>query len=344
MQNRFAYNNGFWSDVLNTGIEFGSFSDLEKKLKAESVFVITDCHVFMHYEKSLSKYPHWCLPEGEKAKSADVLFQVYGHLLMENVDRNTLILGVGGGVVTDVTGFVASTWLRGLDFILVPTSLLAMTDAAIGGKNGINYKGVKNAIGCINQPALTFTDTAFLHTLPQEHYYNGLTELLKTAFVQDVSLLRDIENNADAIHRRDADILSSLLHKATLAKLKIVEADESDKGIRHVLNFGHTLGHAVEMHDMILHGYAVAKGMAAALRMSVDKGYLSASDYARCVNVMKALQLPVSFKMHDGLMRYIEKDKKRRQQKIDFVFLSAPGEAIVEAVDINDLKQLMYAS
>ncbi|MDA3820805.1 MAG: 3-dehydroquinate synthase [Candidatus Delongbacteria bacterium] len=344
MQNRFSYRHGYWSDVLDTGIEFGAFSDLVAKLKTESVFVITDCRVFTHYEKFLSKYPHWCLPEGEQAKTADVVSQVYEYLLMENTDRNTLLLGVGGGVVTDVTGFVASTYKRGMPFILVPTSLLAMTDAAIGGKNGINFRGYKNVIGCINQPALTYIDPVFLHTLSAEHYYNGLAEMLKTAFVLDESLLSDIENNVDAIHRRDEVILNRLLQKASCAKLKLVEADVSDKGIRHVLNFGHTLGHAVEMHDMILHGYAVAKGMAAALRMSVNKGYLSASDYGRCDKVMKALKLPGSIKMHDKLMPYIEKDKKRRQEKLHFVFLSTPGKALVEAVDLNELKKLMYAS
>ncbi|MGC9332290.1 MAG: 3-dehydroquinate synthase, partial [Bacteroidales bacterium] len=253
MQNRFSYRHGHWSDVLDTGIVFGAFSDLEAKLKDESVFVITDSHVFTHYKRSLSKYPHWCLPEGEKAKTSNVVLQVYEHLLMENIDRNTLMVGVGGGVVTDITGFVASTYKRGVPFILVPTSLLAMTDAAIGGKNGINLHGYKNVIGCINQPTLTFTDPMFLHTLPEEHYYNGLAEMLKTAFVLDESLLSEIENNVDDIHRRDEDILNKLLQKASRAKLKLVEADVSDKGIRHILNFGHTLGHAIESATGLSH-------------------------------------------------------------------------------------------
>ncbi|MGM0649976.1 MAG: 3-dehydroquinate synthase [Bacteroidota bacterium] len=341
MQEYFRNNTSHWSDVLNTGIEFGSIAELMDKLRNRDVFIITDCRVFAHYEHVLDNYPHWCLPEGENAKTEEVLFQVYEALLLKNIDRHILILGIGGGVVTDVTGYVASTYLRGVDFILVPTSLLAMVDAAIGGKNGINYKGYKNVIGCINQPEMTWIDPEFLHTLPNEHYYNGLAEVVKTAFVLDAELLSDIENAVDSIHKHDKAVLSNLLRKATRAKLKVVEGDEFDKGSRHVLNFGHTFGHALEMHHNMLHGMAVSKGMVAALRMSLFKGHLSETDYTRCIEVMKALRLPHNFEMHEALIHYIEKDKKCRAGKLDFVFLKAPGKAVVEAVDFDVFKKLI---
>ncbi|MFW5767967.1 MAG: 3-dehydroquinate synthase, partial [Bacteroidota bacterium] len=265
-------------------------------------------------------------------------------LKAENIDRHSVILGFGGGVVTDIAGFVAATYLRGVPLILIPTSLLAMADAAVGGKNGINYAGIKNMIGTVRQPDATQIDSNFLETLPDEHYKNGLAEMLKIAFIMDEELIKELEDSVNDILNRKTVVLNKLLHRACQLKIRLVENDEQDKNIRHILNFGHSLGHAIEMEDRTLHGLAVSKGMIAAMRLSMKYSGLKESEYLRCRELMQAFDLPVEFEMKDAYWKYLVHDKKRKEGKLSFIFLESAGNAVIRKIDFQDVKKLLYAT
>ncbi len=330
------------STVLNTQVDFDR-SGQNNLPDPESALLVTDDNLYRNYRDLIDDYRHICLPPGEDSKSSEQLVRLYNWFIEMQADRSATVIAFGGGVVCDIAAYAASTYMRGLPLVLVPTSLLAMADAAVGGKNGINFHGHKNIIGTIRQADRTIITAAFLKTLPELHYLNGLAEIAKIAMIMDEPLMNILERSANAILNRDVNVMDTVIHTAVRNKLTLVEADEQDKGQRHILNFGHTIGHALEMEDNVLHGFAVSKGMVAALSLSRKYG-MPEQDYHKCISLLKALKLPVDFEMKDNYLHHMKLDKKRHHNDMRFVFLEAAGKARIETLNFEQFKSMMYAT
>jgi 3-dehydroquinate synthase len=332
----------YQSLLLNTRVYLGDYLSALQMLKSRKLILITDEHLKALYPAFISQFPHIVIPPGENSKSMDMLNHVLNQLFDLKANRDTVILGFGGGVVTDLAAFAAGIFKRGIDFVLMPSSLLGMADAAIGGKSGINFFGAKNQLGLIKQPLFTFIDTQFLRTLPYLQFLNGLAELLKSSLIFPGNSWEIIKTNQEALMKIQPEILQLILDEAVQNKLKLVELDVADTGQRQLLNFGHSFGHAIEANENILHGLAVSKGIIAALKLSVAAGYLRLNQAKSIANQMEALGLPVSFTFKAEYFVYLEQDKKHSGESMNFVFLKNPGEAMIEKMTISHIKSLAY--
>jgi 3-dehydroquinate synthase len=286
-----------------------------------------------------ARLPDWPLIEIEASEAAKTLatFERLTRALIElGVDRSTLIVGIGGGITCDLTGFVGSTLLRGLPFGLVPTTLLAQVDAAVGGKNGVNLDGLKNLVGTVTQPEFVLSDHSVLATLPPREVRCGIAEAIKTAVVGDAALFELIEVGLDALLQCDREVAARVVEGAVRTKVRIVAGDERDQGQRRLLNFGHTLGHAIEKVFRLSHGEAVAAGMTAAGRISVQRGLLPAREGQRLERLIARAGLPVSCPpgRWPDLVEAIGHDKKRLRRRQAGVLLRALGDGVI--VDIGD--------
>ncbi len=330
----------YHSILLDTHIYLGDFSHALVKINGRNIVILTDENLANAYPSLLEKFPHIIIPAGENSKSFQVLDYILSEMLRLNVNRQTVLLGFGGGVITDLTGFAASVYKRGINFIFMPTSLLGMTDASLGGKNGINFRGFKNQIGTINQPMFTWIDTNFLKTLPNAHFLNGLAELVKSCLIFSETIWNYLKCHANQLSKPET--LQNLLSKAVYNKLQVVEKDVNDRGERQKLNFGHTFGHAIESKENILHGLAVSKGIVAALKLSVVRGFLSFEQAQAMVKVIRDIGLPVDFEFKPEYLSYINEDKKRVGHSLNFVFLKSPGQAVIQSIPLGELNLLIH--
>ena len=273
------------------------------------------------------------VPAGEQAKSPRELFRLYEAALEAGLDRRCLVVALGGGVVGDLAGFMAATWLRGVAFVQLPTTLLAMVDSAVGGKTAINLPGGKNLVGAFHQPVLVVADLDTLGSLPAREVVAGLAEVVKCGAIRDRALFESIERNTDAVVRGAPEAIRGLVAACCRMKAEVVRADEREGGQRAILNFGHTLGHALEQaagYGTLLHGEAVAVGMIYAAELSVRCAGLPAADAARLRAVLLALGLPVR---HPGpawpdVRRAMAADKKTEDARLRWVLLQRIGEAV----------------
>jgi 3-dehydroquinate synthase len=298
--------------------------------------VVTDAKVRRLHAQSFPPGEVIEVGQGEGAKSLETLQDVFQQLQRFGLERDGMLLGVGGGLVCDVTGFAAATWLRGIRVGLVPTTLLAQADAAVGGKNGVNFGGIKNLLGTIRQPAFVLCDPVFLQTLSPAELSNGLAEVVKAAAVRDAALFGFLEANAEALLAFDSGALSHALFGALRVKLGVVERDECEEGERLVLNFGHTLGHAVEATLGLRHGEAVSLGMVFAARLSESRGWLPAGRAARLEQLLRRVQLPTRLAGNQAaLLAAAHRDKKRIGNRLRMALLKEIGEAIVEPIEIG---------
>ncbi len=273
------------------------------------------------------------VPDGERSKSLGEAGRLYDRLLAAGADRDTVVVALGGGVVGDLAGFVASTFLRGLRVVQVPTTLLAMADSSIGGKTGVNLKRGKNLVGAFHQPRLVWMDVATLRTLPARHYRAGLAEVVKHAAIRDAKLFRRLERNCAALLARDPGVLLPVLERSCRIKAEIISDDERESGLRRHLNFGHTLGHAVETlaaYRGVLHGEAVAIGMAFAARRSEQLGLCPAADRERLEALLLQMGLPTALPRHPrrSYLRALKADKKMQRARLHFVALCGIGRAV----------------
>ena len=286
----------------------------------------------IHGFPALEKAEVVVLPAGEENKSLEVCFQVWSALLEYKIDRHDLLLVLGGGLVTDMGGFIATLYKRGMDFIFIPTSLMAMVDASMGGKNGVNLHEVKNSIGTFSPPKAIFIDPQFLETLPEEEVFNGFAEMIKHALIFDVNYwndLKGIDNELDLIAPKN-------LWRSIEIKKKIVEKDPKEKNLRKLLNFGHTLGHAIESYSWsgasLSHGHSVALGIIAESFISWKRKRLSEVEFREIETViLKAF--PMVHFPEDAVNRIIDfmkNDKKNAKQNIRFVLLESIGKAIID--------------
>lgn len=309
-----------------------------KILPENNVVILTDNNVFKLYGKRFPPFPVLKIKPGETSKQIKTIENLSGKLLDLGIDRSGFVLAIGGGVVCDIAGFLASVYMRGIRCGYVSTTLLSQVDASTGGKNGVNLGEIKNVIGTFRQPEFVICDTTMLRTLPDEEYRSGLAELIKTGFIGDREIIHILENNYPDVVRRDRELLSDLVSRSVKFKADVVARDEKEKDLRRVLNFGHTFGHAIELYESVKHGFAVASGMELAALFSVRKGYLPAADYERIKNLLKryGLLLKPSIPV-DKAEEYILHDKKKSGKDIYFVFLNGIGEAMVEKLPVEEV-------
>jgi 3-dehydroquinate synthase len=322
-----------------------SLANLRKYLPVEKTIIITDNNVARLHGKDFPECRIITIEPGEKAKNLDTVHAIYKKLLEFDADRSAYIAGIGGGVVCDIAGFAASTFLRGLKFGFVSTTLLSQVDASVGGKNGVNLCGYKNIVGLFSQPEFVICDLNLLSTLPDAELRNGFAEIIKHAAICDKDLFRFLEEHHAEAFSFDHAVMERLVYDSVRIKSDIVSRDEKEKGERRKLNFGHTLGHALEKTEGIPHGEAVAAGIVAACKISVKKGFLETGELERIKKLLKLYGLPVQppfnrVKVFDA----IKKDKKREDASVHFVFLSGIGSAFVREIPLNELENLLEVS
>lgn len=325
---------GYRSEIL-VGERWEKVSRL---LPARGVVIITDENVNNLYGDRFPKVPVFKLVPGESSKKLEIIEYLAEQMLDAGIDRAGFVLAVGGGVVCDVAGFLASVYMRGIRCGYVSSSLLSQVDASTGGKNGVNLGGTKNMLGTIRQPEFVICDPAMLQTLSEEEYLSGLGELIKTAIIGDSALFDLIEDSYDEIMSRDTDLLTSLVVKSVKFKGMIVTKDEMETGLRRILNFGHTFGHAVEMHTGVKHGFAVAAGMELATAYSYEKKYISSEVNDRIINMLGRYRLISNYSLSDDQMeKLVLHDKKKAGTDLHFVFIKAIGKAVVEKVPVKEV-------
>ena len=315
-----------------------AFAGLERHLPSSGSVVVTDENVLELYGGALPTLPVLSIAAGEGAKTLETVRGLYERLFELGADRATMIVGVGGGVVCDVAGFLASTYLRGLRLGFVATTLLAQVDASVGGKNGVNLGGYKNLVGTFKQPEFVICDPSFLKTLPPAQVADGMAEIVKHALIADAELFAFIEENTAAALALEPRVVERLVLDSVHIKSSVVGRDERESGERRKLNFGHTFGHGLERAAGLSHGRAVSVGMVAASALSVRKGLLAPTDFDRIVRVLERLKLPTCATADPGrVMDAVCRDKKREAGDIHFVLLEGIGRSTVEKLDAAEL-------
>jgi 3-dehydroquinate synthase len=311
---------------------------ITKNKWASHYIILTDSHVStLHGEKVKATLKGMGLkvdlidfPAGEASKNIQTILHIITNMIELGADRTSALIALGGGVVGDITGFIASIYMRGISYIQVPTTLLAQVDSSIGGKTGIDLPHGKNILGTFYQPKGVFIDLAFLKTLTPQEFGNGLAEIVKCAIIDDPELLSSLEEEAGAIRNWDMSLIERIVTKACLIKKGIVEIDEMEKGLRRILNFGHTIGHAIEAESgySISHGEAISMGMVASAIISERLKYLSSEERGRIISLIRKISLPDSIPealSTDGVLSRIKRDKKKEGDTIRFVLLKKIG-------------------
>lgn len=279
---------------------------------------------------------------GETNKTLQTLELIFDKLIEFEADRTTMLIAIGGGIVCDVAGFAASSFMRGMPFGFVSTTLLSQVDASVGGKNGVNFRGFKNMVGVFSQPEFVICDNEMLKSLEPNQFNAGFSEIIKAGAIKSEALFRYCEENAELALQHNSDVLVKMVYDSVAIKAKVVEADEREKGERRLLNLGHTFAHAIEKLTGILHGDAVSMGMVLAAKVSENLGMISADDTQRIVNVLQQYKLPVKPNVEVGsLFESMKKDKKREGDEIHLVLLTGIGEAVTKKIPYTQLETIV---
>ncbi len=275
------------------------------------------------------------LPDGERYKTVETLEKIYNRLLEDHYDRSCVLIAIGGGVIGDTVGFAAATYQRGIDFIQIPTTLLSQVDSSVGGKTAVNHPLGKNMIGAFYQPKGVYIDLTTLETLPDREFSAGMAEVIKYGLIRDRGFFDWLEQNIEAIMARDSECLAEAILVSCRTKAEVVSADETEQGLRAILNLGHTFGHAIEAaqeYKEWLHGEAVGAGMATAARMSQNMGWLVSTDIARIESLLSAAGLPLEAPQdiaREKLRSLMSHDKKVTRGQLRLVLLKQIGQAEV---------------
>jgi 3-dehydroquinate synthase len=317
-----------------------SFADIDLLIPKEQQIYITDENVFHSLQSKFKGRKVIAVPAGEAHKNQATVDSIIHQLMHIGADRQSFLIGVGGGVVTDLTGYVATIYMRGIRFGFVPTSVLAMVDASIGGKNGIDVGAFKNIVGTIQQPAFLLYDVSLLKSLPVEEWVNGFAEIIKHAAIRDAKMFNELERSTFAKYRRDKTLMSALIQRNSLLKSKVVQEDEFEKSVRRLLNFGHTIGHAIETNNHLSHGHAVSIGMVEAAKLSTMLKKFKDAD--RLKSLIDRYGLPTEA-YYDKVqaLDMLRMDKKQAQGSMNFVLLEKIGKAVVEPIPLATLDELI---
>ena len=306
------------------------WTNVQKYLPEKNVVIVTDENVHKIYGKDFPDFPVIKIDPGEESKSLEVIESLARSFLDLGIDRSGFVLAIGGGVVCDVSGFLATIFMRGVRFGFVSSTLLSQVDASVGGKNAVNLGYVKNTLGTFRQPEFVICDPSMLQTLPEEEYLSGLAELIKNGLIMDETLVSEVEHNNRGILSRDADVLTSLIARSVELKASVVREDEKESGRRMILNFGHTFGHVIEVLANQKHGFGVASGMVIAADISVKERLLQMNDRDRIIDLLDKYRLirehPVTTGQFEEL---IIRDKKKSGAVINFILLESIGKAII---------------
>lgn len=304
--------------------------------------IITDSIVGSIYLKEVTdilepickKVVAFTFQAGEERKNLSTINDIYRFLIEHNFDRKDMLIALGGGVVGDMTGFAAATFLRGIDFIQVPTSLLAQVDSSIGGKTGVDFEQYKNMVGAFKMPKLVYINTHTLTTLDERQFFNGFAEAMKHGLIKDAMYYEWLISNMYEICDRDLEVLEELIYRSCQIKKAVVEKDPMEQGNRALLNFGHTIGHAIEKYKnfTLQHGECVALGCVAAAFISWKKQLLSMDEYYEVRDMFVPFNLPISIKDIDAdeIIRITKSDKKMEQEQIKFILLKKIGKAVID--------------
>lgn len=317
-----------------------AFSKLKEIVPQRTAVLITDEHLAAAHPKIFKGWNTIVLKAGEEYKVQATVDNIIQSLIHLHADRTWTVVGVGGGVVTDITGYVASIFLRGLQFGFVPTTLLAMVDASIGGKNGIDVGVYKNMVGTIHQPRFLLYDVALLKSLPENEWRNGFAEIIKHAAILDAPMFKELEQKKLSFFQKNKPALQKLVQRNAALKAKVVKEDEFEKDKRRLLNFGHTLGHAVEKQYELMHGEAVAVGMVFAAKLSA--GMLKFKGQDKLIQLIEQYGLPVNAaydkqKVFDVMVS----DKKREGEQMNFILLEKIGKAVVKKIPLQEIYKLI---
>ncbi|MDD4524508.1 MAG: 3-dehydroquinate synthase [Lachnospiraceae bacterium] len=325
----------------------------------KKIAVITDSNVGPLYADAvcaaLAKHDLnvgvFTIPAGEENKTLDTVRSIYSWLIENHYDRKSLLVSLGGGVPGDITGFAAATFLRGIDFIQVPTTLLAQADSSIGGKTGVDFDGYKNMVGAFYMPKLVFTNVSVLKTLDGRQFASGFAEIMKHGLIRDEDYYEWLIDNMYEIRDRDPGTLTDMLYTSNVIKKNIVEADPFEKKERMLLNFGHTLGHAIEKYKnfSLTHGECVALGCVAASYISWKKDFLSMEEYYEIRDLFVPFGLPISIEDIDidEIIKLAHSDKKSLNGNINFILIKKVGKAFI-STDVTDdemraaLSEILY--
>jgi len=318
----------------------GKFAGIDKMVDKANAFYITDENVYALHQKKFKGKKTIVIPAGEEHKHQATVDFIIEALVNFGANRQAILIGVGGGVVTDMVGYVAGIYMRGVTVGFVPTTILAMVDASIGGKNGIDLGLYKNMVGLIRQPSFLLYDLDFLKTLPKHQWENGFAEIIKHAAIKDAAMMKALASHDLCYYQKNKKALQLLIEKNVQLKVKVVQKDEFEKGDRKLLNFGHTLGHAIENQHALLHGHAISIGMVYASKISqVLQGF---NDTGLLVDTLKKYGLPTN--MHfdiEQAMQIMQKDKKKAGAGMQYVLLKKIGQAVYETIPMKSLEKLI---
>lgn len=312
------------------------------KVEACKLCIITDTNVAPLYQKALEeqfagkckKVVTFVLPAGEEYKTLDTVKSIYEFLIQEHFTRKDMLLALGGGVVGDITGFAAATYLRGIDFIQIPTTLLSQTDSSIGGKTGVDFDCYKNMVGAFKMPRLVYINLSVLKTLDDRQYFSGFAEVMKYGLIKDASFYEWLIENMYEICERNADVLLKMVKRSCEIKKMVVEKDPTEQGERALLNLGHTIGHAIEKakNFHLLHGECVALGCVAAAYISWKKQMLSMEEYYEIRDMFVPFYLPITVEdiCPEEILKLTKSDKKMEEGFIKFILLKKIGKAVID--------------
>jgi 3-dehydroquinate synthase len=316
------------------------FKNLHQIVNTKNAVFITDENVFAAHSTKFKNHNTIVLKAGEAFKTQATVDSIIQQLIGFEADRTTTLIGVGGGVVTDITGFVASTYMRGLPFGFVPTTLLALVDASIGGKNGIDIGVYKNIVGVTKQPQFILQDISFLKSLSNAEWQNGFAEIIKHAAIKNATMFAELQQKSIGYYQKSKAALTNLLEKNAGIKLKIVQQDEFEKADRKLLNFGHTLGHALENQYNLSHGQAISIGMTYAAEISTQLVGFKQKEIL--IQTLEKYSLPTYAKFNTGnVMQVLKMDKKRNQDFMNYVLLQKIGKGIVKPIGLKTLENIL---
>lgn len=329
------------------------------EIAAKKLCIITDSNVGALYADTLVKElaSHcreihvFTFPAGEEHKNLNTVQDAYRFLIAHRFDRKDMLLALGGGVVGDLTGYTAATYLRGIDFIQIPTTLLAQVDSSIGGKTGVDFDQYKNMVGAFHMPHLVYMNLSVLKDLDDRQYASGMAEILKHGLIKRASYYEWLITNFIEINERDMETIETMIYESCLIKKAVVEKDPTEKGERALLNFGHTIGHAVEKYKnfSMLHGECVALGCVAAAYISWKREMLSEEEYYEIRDMFVPFALPISIEAIDAkaVLQLTKSDKKMEHGKIKFILLKKIGKAVIDNTVTEDemyaaLQEIIY--
>ena len=340
--------------VIEKNFENLSESFAKLSISGRKLCIVTDSNVGKIYadivkaelEKTGNTVFLYSFMAGEENKNLDVVSDVYEFLIINKFDRKDMLVALGGGVVGDLTGFTAATYLRGIDFIQIPTSLLAQVDSSIGGKTGVDFRAYKNMVGAFHQPKLVYINLATLKSLSSRLFNSGFGEIIKHGFIKDKVYYNWLRENVDNIKKLDIPTLEAMIFVSASIKCKVVELDPTEQGERALLNFGHTLGHAIEklMDFKLYHGECVALGMIAALEISKNRRNITELEMRQALDMLKLYEFPTSISgiTIEDIIAISKNDKKMDAGKIKFVLLKEIGNAYVdETVTDEEMKRAL---